>query len=65
VISVETPKTLTLRRDNNAEVTIARQKLAEIRATGKSLMPAGFERTVSVEEMADLRAFLMAANDSF
>jgi putative heme-binding domain-containing protein len=65
LISAETPTTLTLRRDNNTEVTIARQNLAEIRATGQSLMPEGLERKVSMVEMADLLAFLMAANESF
>jgi putative membrane-bound dehydrogenase-like protein len=65
LIVAETPTSLTLRRDKNTEVTIARQRIDEIRATGKSLMPEGLERNVSVVEMADLLAFLMAANESF
>jgi putative heme-binding domain-containing protein len=65
LIAAETPTSLTLRRDQNTEVTIARQRIAELRATGKSLMPEGLERNVSVVEMADLLAFLMAANESF
>ena len=65
LISAETPSTLTLRRDNNTEVIIVRQRLAEIRATGKSLMPEGLESKISIVEMADLLAFLMAANDRF
>jgi hypothetical protein len=53
------------RNSRRASVTIARQRIAEIRATGQSLMPEGLERHISVGEMADLLAFLMAANESF
>src|SRR5262249_16410143 len=65
LIVAETPSSLTLRRDQKPEVTIARQRVAEIQATGKSLMPESLERNVSVAEMADLLAFLMAANEIF
>ena len=58
-------KLLDQSRNRELQGRRARQRLAEIRATGKSLMPEGLENKVSIVEMADLLAFLMAANDRF
>jgi hypothetical protein len=35
-----------------------RSEIEELRATSKSLMPEGIEKEVSVEQMADVLAFL-------
>jgi hypothetical protein len=35
-----------------------------MKATGKSLMPEGFEKKITVPEMADLVAFLVASRNS-
>ena len=41
-----------------------RAHIAEMSSTGLSLMPEGFERTISRPKMADLVAFLCAAHRS-
>jgi len=43
--------------DGKQEV-ILRENIAEIKATGLSLMPEGFEKKITAREMADLIAFL-------
>jgi putative membrane-bound dehydrogenase-like protein len=62
IIAAETATSLTLRRGNGAEDTILRTQIAELTSTGLSLMPEGFEKTISKPEMADLIAFLRAAH---
>jgi putative heme-binding domain-containing protein len=58
VIAVETASSLTLRRAENQSDVVLRQDVEEIQSTGISLMPEGLEKTVSVQEMADLIRFL-------
>ena len=60
MITAETATSLTLRRGEGAEETILRAQIAEMTSTGLSLMPEGFEKTISKPEMADLIAFLRA-----
>ena len=54
----ETATTLKLRRAEGVEETILRSEIDELRSTGRSLMPEGFEQSISLQEMADLIAFL-------
>ena len=54
----ETATTLKLRRAEGIEETILRSEIDELRSTGRSLMPEGLEQTISLQEMADLIAFL-------
>ena len=62
MIAAETATSVTLRRGDGAEDTILRTRIAEMTSTGLSLMPEGFEKTISKPEMADLLAFLRAAH---
>ncbi|HZW31529.1 MAG TPA: PVC-type heme-binding CxxCH protein, partial [Isosphaeraceae bacterium] len=62
ILAAETATSLTLRRGGGEADTILRAQVAEITSTGLSLMPEGFEKTISKSEMADLIAFLRAAH---
>jgi len=55
----ETPGTLTLRGDSaEAELTLLRSNIAEIRASSVSLMPEELEKQMSRQELADVIAYL-------
>lgn len=58
MIAVETASSITLQRAENQTDVVLRQDIEEIQSTGVSLMPDGLEKNISVEEMADLLAFL-------
>jgi putative heme-binding domain-containing protein len=58
IIAAETAASITLRRAENQTDVVLRQDIEEIQSTGVSLMPEGLEKTISIEEMADLLAFL-------
>jgi putative membrane-bound dehydrogenase-like protein len=59
LLAVETPTSITLRRGENAEDTILRSQIDELRATTKSLMPEEFEKQLDKEQLADLIEYLM------
>ncbi|MBI3462425.1 MAG: HEAT repeat domain-containing protein, partial [Planctomycetes bacterium] len=59
MIASETPASITLRRAEKVEETILRSNIAEITASGKSLMPEGLEKKITVQEMADLVKYLL------
>jgi putative heme-binding domain-containing protein len=54
----ESTDSVTLRQPEGREQTIARSDIEDLKATNKSLMPEGIERDVTVEQMADVLAFL-------
>ncbi len=58
LIASETASSITLKRAENQTETVLRQDIDEIQSTGVSLMPEGLEKSISVEEMADLLHFL-------
>ncbi|MEY3175325.1 MAG: hypothetical protein RLZZ436_3239 [Planctomycetota bacterium] len=58
LLAGENAEAVTLRQPEGREVTIPRNELEELRATNKSLMPEGIEKDVTVEQMADILAFL-------
>lgn len=58
LLASDTDAGLTLRRSQGVEETVPRSQIAEIAGTGKSLMPEGLEKNISVEEMNDLIVFL-------
>ncbi|MCA9014013.1 MAG: HEAT repeat domain-containing protein, partial [Planctomycetaceae bacterium] len=60
IIVNETPSSITLKKAENKQITILRENIEEIRSSGKSLMPEGFEKKIKTREMADLIAYLMA-----
>ncbi len=58
IIVNETAASVTLKQQENKEITLRRDEIETLRAGSASYMPEGLERTISVEEMADLLAFL-------
>ncbi|MFM8477238.1 MAG: PVC-type heme-binding CxxCH protein, partial [Planctomycetaceae bacterium] len=58
LLAAENAESVTLRQPEGREITVARGEIEELRATSKSLMPEGIERDVTVEQMADILAFL-------
>ncbi len=58
VIAAETPAALVLKRAENQTDTVLRADIEALRSSGQSLMPEGLEKTISLQDMADLIAFL-------
>ncbi len=58
LIATETPAALTIRNYGGQETVVARQNIKSLKALGMSVMPAGLESQISVQEMADLLLFL-------
>ncbi|HYT94793.1 MAG TPA: PVC-type heme-binding CxxCH protein [Gemmataceae bacterium] len=58
LIATETAGSVTLRRAENQTETVLRQDIESIQSTGVSLMPEGLEKTITIQEMADLLHFL-------
>jgi putative heme-binding domain-containing protein len=61
VIAEESAASLTLKRADGASESVLRRDVLQISGSGLSLMPEGLENSVSVEQMADLIAFLKTA----
>ena len=62
LIAEEGAASLTLKRADGATDTVLRSDIASINGSGLSLMPEGVEAAVSIEQMADLIAFLLLAH---
>jgi putative membrane-bound dehydrogenase-like protein len=60
LIVEETPHGVRLRQAGGQEVTVPRAEVAELRPTGQSLMPAGFEQSLAPQDVADLLEYLQA-----
>ncbi|MAS97072.1 MAG: hypothetical protein CMO55_28100 [Verrucomicrobiales bacterium] len=58
LITSETPDEVTLRAPGGIEKTFPRTQVASMSGLGQSLMPEGLEATLTVQEMADLLAYL-------
>jgi putative heme-binding domain-containing protein len=58
LISAESASSITLKRAENQTEVVLRQDIEQIESSGVSLMPAEMEKTITVEEMADLLNFL-------
>ena len=54
----ETTAGTTLRRAGEADDTVLRSQIKELRAEGKSLMPEGLEQGLTPQDMTDLLSFL-------
>ena len=61
IIASETAGAITLRQQGGTEETIPRSAIRAMRAAPTSPMPSGLEHQISVDEMADLLAFLEKA----
>jgi putative membrane-bound dehydrogenase-like protein len=59
LIVEDTGSSITLVRSTGARETILRSQIEGIAATGQSLMPPGLEDRITLQEMADLLAFLL------
>ena len=60
IIAEESPVSVTLRRAEAKESTPLRRELDVLVDTGRSLMPEELEKTISIQQMADLLAWLQA-----
>ena len=58
LVKSETANSITIRMPEGKEETILRSDVDELKTTGLSLMPVGFEKTITVEQMSDLISFL-------
>ncbi len=58
IITAETSASITLRQPEGKTETILRSDIDVLRNTGMSLMPVGFEKNISQQQMADLVSFL-------
>lgn len=58
IIATETATSITLRAAEGKEETILRSNIDELISNGLSLMPAGLEKEVTQQQMADLLAFI-------
>jgi putative heme-binding domain-containing protein len=64
IIAAETATSLTLRRAEGAEDVILRSNVAELVSSGETLMPIGFEKDVTPEQMADLIEFVRTIKEA-
>ena len=58
LVKSETATSFTLRMPEGKEETLLRSDVDEFKSTSQSLMPAGFEKNITVDQMADLIAWL-------
>jgi putative heme-binding domain-containing protein len=58
LIISESAASVTLQRAEAQTETVLRQDIEEMRSSGVSLMPEGLEKTITMDQMADLLAFL-------
>src|SRR5206468_3465586 len=58
LVAAETATGVTLRRQEGKEATLARSEIESMAGSGRSLMPEGMEKDLSVKDVADLIAYL-------
>ena len=64
LIATESATAVTLRRADGKEDVLLRTQIAEMTASGQSLMPEGLEKDLKPRDLADLIAFLTAPGTS-
>jgi len=64
VLAAETANSVTLRRAQRAEDTILRGEIELMKATTQSIMPEGFEKHLTKQELADLIRYLLSTRDN-
>ncbi|MEO2046204.1 MAG: PVC-type heme-binding CxxCH protein, partial [Pirellulales bacterium] len=62
ILSAQTATSITLKREENKTDTILRTNIEELTASGRSLMPEGFEKQINPAAMANLIAYLQSAH---
>ncbi|QDU09909.1 PVC-type heme-binding CxxCH protein [Gimesia aquarii] len=60
LLAAESGESITLIQNDSKPVTLLRNDLEELLSTGKSLMPEGLEKDISLQEMSDVIAYLNA-----
>jgi putative membrane-bound dehydrogenase-like protein len=58
LMASETPEAIVLRLAEGKEQTISREEIEELQVSGKSLMPEGVEKDITIQQMADLLEYL-------
>ncbi|MEO8428063.1 MAG: c-type cytochrome, partial [Verrucomicrobiota bacterium] len=58
VIAAETPNSVTIKNAGGVEEVILRPDIKELKSSGVSLMPEGFENGLTPQDMADLIAYI-------
>jgi putative heme-binding domain-containing protein len=58
IVASQNSTSISLKREKGAVDTLLRSNLEELTSTGKSLMPEGFEKKLSKQDMANLIAYL-------
>jgi putative heme-binding domain-containing protein len=61
ILTAQSATSITLTRQRNEISAILRTNIDNLSGTGKSLMPEGFERNITKEEMRDLIAFVQSS----
>jgi putative heme-binding domain-containing protein len=61
LVAAQTATSVTLKKEKDESVTILRRDIEEMVTSGKSLMPEGLEKSISLQEMANLLAYLREA----
>lgn len=64
VIESDTGNSLTLIKAKEERASVLREEIDELKSTGKSLMPEGFDKTIPSQELADLVRYLQQNDDS-
>lgn len=65
IVTSDTPDVLTIRSADGRDHTVLREQIEEKSATGRSIMPDGFERRIDQQALADLIAFLKEPNRNY
>lgn len=58
ILARDTPSSIVLRRAKGEEDTVPRSEIKELRSAGTSSMPDGLEKDITVDQMADLIAYI-------
>ena len=58
IISSETSSSVTLKQPEGKTITIPRSEIEELKPNGMSLMPVGFEKQLTVAQLADVISFV-------
>src|SRR5262249_17834267 len=61
ILVSETPNSIVLRLPGGAEETVLRGGIQDFRASGRSLMPEGFETVLKPQDVADLIAYILGS----
>lgn len=63
IIDNDTESSLTLLKAKAEKTSVLRSEIEALQSSGKSLMPEGFDRTITPQELADLLFYLEQSGD--